>query len=86
MEFASGHHVQCICNSIKYVVVLCLLQQMELAKCAVEVRECRKELMQTEHSYAQMQLFTAQIEDDLQQLTLTLDEDQECMDAHCLSR
>lgn len=86
MEFASGHHVQCICNNFKYVVVLCLLQQMELAKCAVEVRECRKELMQTEHSYAQMQLFTAQIEDDIQQLTLTLDEDQECMDAHCLSR
>ena len=68
----------------KYVV--CSFLQMQIAEHAAKVKECRKELRQIEHSYAQMQLFTAQIEDDLQQLTLTLDEDQERMDTQCLSR
>ncbi|XP_076444096.1 uncharacterized protein LOC143282366 [Babylonia areolata] len=60
--------------------------QAQLAQCNEESHACRKELLRLQHKKAQVELRVSHLEEDLQQLHLTLDEDQERMDTQCLLR
>ncbi|KAK7116403.1 tropomyosin Lep s 1.0101-like [Littorina saxatilis] len=60
--------------------------EAEYQRYCAQIKECRKQLLQIGHKTSQMHLNLSQMENDLQQLSLTLDEDAECMDAQCLSR